>query len=350
LSRSGEAREGCAASEQVELSVVIPAFNEGKRIANGLATLLASIERGQLGSGSIEIIVVDDGSSDDTADQASKLLAPYPNATVIRLGQNRGKGAATRTGVTAARGPILVFMDVDMAVHPSQIASLIEALEGNDIVVGSRSLVNSTTEADTFHRVVMGRIFTHIVRATVHLPLSDTQCGFKVFRTPVARLLFHFSTIDRFAFDVDILARAYRLGFRVTEVPVHWVQIPGSRIRPLADPISMLADVLKIRRRTPTTIHVPGVILQSTSGVAVSDTVITDLVGGGAPTVNRHDGAVVALFPLCDLIEVARAQKSMPLDAARVTATATEISEAELISMVPIHFAVRSATPEERAV
>ena len=241
--------EGKLESNEFDLTIIIPVFNEVRRIADGLEVLKASIERGELGGISIEVFVVDDGSTDDTADKATKLVASLPHSAVIRLPKNRGKGAAIRAGINQARGKVVAFMDVDMAVHPSQLVTLLDALGESDVAIGSRSLPGSATRGDTFHRVVMGRTFTRIVKLLIDLPYRDTQCGFKTFRISAARILFHDTGIDRFAFDVDVLARAHRMGLRVTEIPVVWVQVRGSRIRPVADPISMMADLFRIRRR-----------------------------------------------------------------------------------------------------
>jgi glycosyltransferase involved in cell wall biosynthesis len=224
-------------------------FNEVRRITDGLEVLKTSIERGELGGTSIEVLVIDDGSTDDTADLAVRLIAPLPHSAVIRLPTNRGKGAAIRAGINQARGKLVAFMDVDMAVHPSQLVMLLNALGESDVSIGSRSLPGSATEGDTFHRVVMGRTFARIVKLLFDLPYCDTQCGFKAYRISAARLLFNDTAIDRFAFDVDVLARAQRMGLRVTEVPVRWVQVRGSRIRPVADSVSMMADLFRIRRR-----------------------------------------------------------------------------------------------------
>jgi dolichyl-phosphate beta-glucosyltransferase len=124
---------------------------------------------------------------------------------VLRLEENSGKGAAVRAGAGAAGAPVVVFMDADMSVHPAQIPLLLAAMADSDVVIGSRSLPGSVVRGATLHRKVMGRTFSLFVNGVTGLGLKDTQCGFKAFRTPVARLLFHLMTVERFAFDVDVL-------------------------------------------------------------------------------------------------------------------------------------------------
>ena len=171
VSEAGSALSDSRVGE-IDLSIVLPAYNESARIRNGLEVLLASIERKELGWNTTEVIVVDDGSTDDTALQAESLLTSFKNSTVIRLPQNRGKGAAIRSGVGRARGATIVFMDVDMAVHPSQLPALLEALEDADVAIGSRALPESKTEYGSPLRILMGRSFARIVRA-LHPPSSS---------------------------------------------------------------------------------------------------------------------------------------------------------------------------------
>jgi hypothetical protein len=158
-------------------------------------------------------------------------------------------------------------MDVDMSVHPSQLPSLVAALDDADVAIGSRSLSESETECDSVLRIVMGRSFARVVKILIDLHLRDTQCGFKAYLAPVARVLFHCATVDRFSFDVEVLAKARQLGLRITEVPVHWRHRTLSRVRPFKDPIVMVADVIKIRRGRRKVANIPGVVIRSLPGL-----------------------------------------------------------------------------------
>ncbi|HVB92609.1 MAG TPA: dolichyl-phosphate beta-glucosyltransferase [Acidimicrobiales bacterium] len=333
---------------EVKLTIVIPAFNEGKRIAIGLDTLVSSMARGELGSQSIEIIVVDDGSTDDTAERARNLLRTVPGSRVIGLVENRGKGAAIRAGVAQARGAVTALMDADMAVHPSQLSLLLTALKETDVAIGSRSLPDSITEADTFFRVVSGRAFTGIVRALIGLPFSDTQCGFKAYRTPVARILFHYSAIDRFAFDVEVLDRAVRLGLRVAEVPVRWVQVGGSRIRPLADPWSMVTDLLRIRSEHQDTQHVHAVVVRSTKGINPTIERARSLLGPTVPIVQWR-GDVLVLLPLYGQHEMDNLISGLERCVPSATIVKATFTEAEIERMAPLSFKSGTAVSDVSA-
>ena len=232
---------------RLALSIVVPAFNEVTRLGVGIERLQAAVDQGAVDVGVTEFVVVDDGSTDGTAELARDLYGRYPQSTVLRLPANAGKGAAIRRGVASARGAAIAFMDADMAVDPRQIPLLVGALDHADVAIASRALPGSSADHDRLGRTMMGWAFNQIVNAATHVSVGDTQCGFKAFRTPVARLLFHSSTIDRFAFDVEVLYTARRLGLRIAEVPVQWSNAQGTRIRPLRDPLSMLSDVLLSR-------------------------------------------------------------------------------------------------------
>jgi len=287
--------------QRLDLAIVIPAFNEEHRLPTGLGRLAAATERGAIDPTTTEIILVDDGSTDRTTERALALLAPFPHARVVRLPRNMGKGAAIRSGVAEVRSEVTVFMDSDMAVDPEHLPSLTSALDGADVAIGSRCLPASTVVCDSVRRTIMGRAFNRVVNATTRVGLGDTQCGFKAFRTTVARLLFHCTVSDRFAFDVDLLVLARRLGMVITQVPVSWRHVEGSRIRMLRDPLSMVGDVLfaqaGIRSRRP----INGLVVTSTDpGRAVTPVV-------AAMAMNDHrfplvkvfgDDSAFVLFPL----------------------------------------------------
>lgn len=226
-----------------ELSIVIPAYNEEQQLGPSLARLVASIPPGT------EVIVVDDGSTDDTCKVAVEQLSAFPLGTVMRLPWNSGKGAAVRAGVALAQGCSIVFMDADLSTDLDDLPRLLAGLEEADVVVGSRSTAGSVVENCPPLRVVMGRTFNRLVRGITGIPSLDTQCGFKAFRANVAKLLFSLQRVEGFAFDVELFVLARRLGFRVLEVPVRWKAAEGSQVRK-RDPLLMLRDVVAVQVRS----------------------------------------------------------------------------------------------------
>jgi dolichyl-phosphate beta-glucosyltransferase len=224
-------------SQRPDLSVVVPAFNEEHR----LPTLLGALQS-QLDHATTEVVLVDDGSHDATSEVAYRSLAAMPRARVVRLEQNLGKGGAVRAGVKEASGRIVAYMDADCATDLVSLNSLTTALAGADISIGSRAHDASIVEHARLDRAVMGRIFNRLTRSLAGFDHRDTQCGFKAFHRPVAKLLFAMSSVDGFAFDVEILHLAHKFGFRVVEAPVHWQHVSGSKIRPWTDSFSRAAD------------------------------------------------------------------------------------------------------------
>jgi dolichyl-phosphate beta-glucosyltransferase len=225
------------------LSLVIPAYNEADRLTAGLSQLVDGVVPKDT-----EILVIDDGSTDDTANVARRELASWPQHSVVSLSRNSGKGAAVRAGVVRARGDVIAFVDADMATDPRDLGALLGSLKDNDVAVGSRTLDPTLVNERSSHRAMMTRTFGMVVGTLMGLPMSDTQCGFKAFKGSIAKLLFHGSRVDRFAFDVEVLNLAARLGLRTQEVPVRWSEIAGSHVRPFHDAIQMLADVARTRR------------------------------------------------------------------------------------------------------
>jgi hypothetical protein len=289
------------------LSIVVPAFNEASRLADEAECFHRAVVAGAIEASSTQLIVVDDGSSDQTADRAEDLFRDsFPRLRIVRREVNAGKGAAIRDGVAVALAPVVVFLDADMAVDPQQIPLLVTAIDNADVAIGSRSVPGAIVESDNFRRAVMGRTFSRYVRALTGMGIVDTQCGFKGFRTPVARVLFHCMRTERFAFDVELLYLARRLGLRVREVPVHWRDVAGSAVRPVVDPVSMVWDVLRLRmgRQAPL---IPALTVSPGSPAAkhrFQDDVPTALVeafGDQYPVLGgKTDRFVVLLFPLTD--------------------------------------------------
>jgi hypothetical protein len=309
----------------LELTIVVPAFNEAHRLAEGMKRFDAAVGDGAVDIDRTEIVVVDDGSADDTAATARALLSSLPHHRVVRLPQNRGKGAAVRTGVALARSTHVAFMDADMAIDPRAIPLLVSGLETNDLVIGSRALPDSMVESTYAIRSVMGRLFNRLVTTGTGLGLEDTQCGFKAFRSPVARLLFHLVRIDRFAFDVEILTRARRLGLRIAEVPVQWRHVFGSSVHPLHDSIAMLTDVGRSRLGLVATPAVPGIVVGSWNEA-------TDAGAGGELTEDLTEGPTKGLT--ADLTEAVYRVVSGSLDGALMPVLAAGRSTLVLLPLV----------------
>jgi len=227
------------------VSIVIPAYNEATRLAASLPALEAGLRLHQ----PVEVIVVDDGSTDGTAQVAMELLGGWPSATVVRLPWNGGKGAAVRAGVAVATGDVVVFMDADLSADIADLPRLVASLEHADIALGSRSVAGSNAVYDKSLRRFTSKVFNDLACGIAGISASDTQCGFKAFRTPVAKMLFHLCEVDGFAFDVEVLALADMLGYRAVEVAVGWQEDTSSKVNPVRDARRMLGDVVRIRRR-----------------------------------------------------------------------------------------------------
>ncbi len=282
--------EPVARPAPTRLSLVIPAFNEEARLADGLPKLVELIPPYET-----EVILVDDGSSDGTLDVARRFLDRLPNRVLIRLPRNRGKGAAVRAGVVQARGEVIGYLDADMATDPRDLVRLVDALRCSPIAVGSRALKASMIEKKSRHRSLMTRSFALLVSSALDLPMRDTQCGFKAFHGSVAKLLFHGATVDRFGFDVEVLSRAARLGLRVEEVPVRWTDVAGSKVRKLADSLNMLLDVGRTRRDRATELPIQGVAVTDADPRECARILRSSV--RQVDTVLSWEGGAVALFP-----------------------------------------------------
>jgi hypothetical protein len=302
----------------LELTIVVPAFNEAHRLGEGMKRFDAAVDAGAVDIERTELLVIDDGSTDHTATTARSLLTHLPHHQVISHPVNRGKGAAVRTGVAMATGSYTAYMDADMAIDPRAIPLLIDGLQANDLAIGSRALADSMVESTYALRSVMGRLFNRLVTTGTGLDLLDTQCGFKAFRTPVARILFHLVRIDRFAFDVEVLARAHRLGLRTTEIPVQWKHVEGSTVHPLHDSVTMLADVYRSRLGLLATPPVPAITVRP-GPRALGPADLMDGVGAvvadslpGVPVPVVADGTTaVVLLPLVDATDSAVALSAL---------------------------------------
>jgi glycosyltransferase involved in cell wall biosynthesis len=229
------------------LSIIIPAYNEERRIAPTLAQITAYLDRRHR---AYELIVVDDGSRDRTRDQVAAVAAEHPQIRLLPMPRNAGKGAAVRAGVLASRGRTVLFSDADLSTPIEEVERLEAALGGGaDVAIGSRAAPGDVARRQPILRRIQGRAFHWIVRSLGFRALAairDTQCGFKLFRGPVARALFGELTLTGFAFDVELLERAHER-FRIAEVPVAWTHADGSKVRPGIDAARMLRDLVRIR-------------------------------------------------------------------------------------------------------
>jgi dolichyl-phosphate beta-glucosyltransferase len=224
-----------------ELSLVLPCFNEADRLPATLSTHLAHLPDA---SGAAEVLVVDDGSTDATAEVAQAAAAGDARVRVLRSRPNHGKGFAVRTGMLAAAGKLLVFTDADGAYGPRALERVVQALASAPVAIG----VRAPDTAAPLARRVASRAFNHALHLLADLPFTDTQCGLKGFRREAAHQLFGRARVDGFAFDVELLVLARRLGLPVAEVPVCAQACSGSRVRVLADGCRMLGEVWSLRR------------------------------------------------------------------------------------------------------
>jgi len=230
----------------IELSIIIPAFNEGSRLPATLDALLRFLDRDTRRA---EVIVVDDGSRDDTSSQVRRYESVDSRIRLIRLPQNRGKGYAVRTGIVNSAGSLVLFADADGATPFEELARLeTHVRAGARVAIGSRGVRDRATRVQArLYRRVLGRLFHAVVRVFAVHGISDTQCGFKLFDAEAAHDLFSRMRMTGFSFDVEVLLMAIRSGYRVAEVPVNWTHQPGSKVRVLRDGLLMARDVLRIR-------------------------------------------------------------------------------------------------------
>lgn len=229
----------------MDLSIVIPAFNESRRLGGTLQQVVDYLRQA---GGSYEVLVVDDGSSDDTSRVAEGFTSQ--GVKVLRQDVNRGKGAVLRVGVLASEGAEVLLVDADLSTPIQDLEKLRPRLAEAPVVVGSRAVEGALiTKRQPWHRELMGRTFNLLIRLLGVRGLRDTQCGFKLLEGDVARHLFSEMTIERFAYDVELVWLARRHGYRVVEVGVTWEDSPQSRVDPLKDSLRMLRDVIGLRLR-----------------------------------------------------------------------------------------------------
>jgi glycosyltransferase involved in cell wall biosynthesis len=232
--------------EPVTYSIILPAYNESARIAFTLDKILAyAAQRSE----NAEIVVVNDGSTDGTAELVRDYARKHPGMLLLENPGNRGKGYSVRNGMLHARGDILLFSDADLSSPIEEADKLFAAIaQGADIAIGSRWLDSGLQKKkQPLYRQLFGRIFNLALRVLLNLQFKDTQCGFKAFTRRSAQTIFPLQKIERWGFDPEILYLAEKLHFKVSEIPVAWSHREGTRINPLRDGIRMFGEILRIR-------------------------------------------------------------------------------------------------------
>jgi dolichyl-phosphate beta-glucosyltransferase len=233
-------------SPAVDLSIIVPAYNEERRLPPTLIDIIDFFDRKAL---SYEVLVIDDGSKDTTAEVVRKFERVRSQVRLIQLPRNYGKGHAVRLGVLNSRGSQILFADADGATPIQEFDRLEAALTGGaDIAIGSRALASKETKvATSIHRRFLGRVFNKCVNMILLPSIADTQCGFKMFTRKAALFLFRRQRADRFSFDVELLYMAHKANLAIKEVPINWTNVPGSKVNLVLDSLSMFRDVFRFK-------------------------------------------------------------------------------------------------------
>lgn len=232
-----------------KLSIVIPAYNEAARIGTALERVLGTVaERGW----EAEVLVVDDGSTDETTQIVEQWMERSERLHLIQNPGNRGKGYSVRNGLLQAAGDVVMFTDADLSAPMEEAERLLAAIaDGADVAIGSRWLDRERqTIVQPMYRQVFGRCFNWITRRVMGLPFKDTQCGFKAFKREAAQVIFRLQTIERWGFDPEILFIARKLKYVIREVPVTWGHDERSRLSYVKDGVKMLEEMAIVRRNS----------------------------------------------------------------------------------------------------
>jgi dolichyl-phosphate beta-glucosyltransferase len=226
------------------LSIIVPAYNEERRLPKTLPRIVAFLQAQDYPG---EVIVVDDGSVDNTAKVVEEMAAQLPFITLIK-NEHRGKGYAVKTGMLAAEGDYLFLCDADLSMPIEEVAKFVPpALEEYDVAIGSREIEGAVRYDEPSLRHLMGRVFNFLVRLLAVRGFEDTQAGFKCFRREAAHDLFPYQTMDGFGFDVEILFLAQKRHYRIVEIPINWYYMTNSRVSPIGDSVRMVREILQVR-------------------------------------------------------------------------------------------------------
>ena len=236
---------GAENSPPIELSIIVPSFNEELRLPASLDLIAEYLKASRRAT---EVLVVDDGSTDRTAEVAGSYADRIANLRVLKNGENRGKGYSVRHGMLEAKGDVVLFTDADLSAPIEEADKLLAAMGQYDVAIGSRALDRSLIHVhESAFREFAGIVFNLIVRTVLWLPFVDTQCGFKAFRRERCRILFEQQRIERFGFDPELLYLARHHGLRAVEIPVRWSHSPATKINMMRDSVLMFVDVFTIR-------------------------------------------------------------------------------------------------------
>lgn len=228
------------------LTIIVPAYNEERRLPATLPQVVAFAEAQDF---PVDVLVVDNASTDRTAEIVRKIAAEHPTISLLQQ-PIRGKGAAVRKGMLESRGQYLFVCDADLAMPIEQVTRFVPpALSNFDIAIASREVAGAARYNEPWYRHLMGRVFNSVVRLLAVPGIQDTQCGFKCLNQASAHDIFSTQIIDGWAFDVEVLHIAQRRGYRIVEVPIDWYYGEGSRVSPLRDSWNMVREVWRIRQR-----------------------------------------------------------------------------------------------------
>ena len=227
-------------------SFIIPAYNESERLAFSLPKILDYVRQQELPS---EIIVVNDGSKDNTAEIVRRFMASNPDVRLVENPGNRGKGYSVRNGMLHATGDVMLFTDADLSSPIYEAGKLFDAIrQGADVAIGSRWLQRELqTERQPWYRQLYGRMFNFALRVVLGLKYHDTQCGFKAFTRRAVQTIFTRQRVERWGFDPELLFLADKFELRTAEVPVEWAHDHRSKISPLRDGMKMMLEMLAVR-------------------------------------------------------------------------------------------------------